>query len=38
MYVEQILPDKLQISTDYAAQATLFSDLRVILKTVLGGT
>lgn len=33
-YVETILPHKLQQQADYAAQATLASDLRVILRTL----
>lgn len=34
-YLERILPAKLRISADYARQATLLSDLRLIARTAL---
>jgi lipopolysaccharide/colanic/teichoic acid biosynthesis glycosyltransferase len=34
-YVEQILPAKLRLSADYARQATLWSDLRLMARTAL---
>lgn len=33
-YIETVLPAKLQLSADYAAQATLLTDLRVIARTL----
>jgi lipopolysaccharide/colanic/teichoic acid biosynthesis glycosyltransferase len=33
-YIERILPHKLQRQADYAAQATLRSDLCVMLRTL----
>ncbi|MFN4116307.1 MAG: sugar transferase [Inhella sp.] len=34
-YLERILPAKLRLSADYARQATLLSDLRLIARTAL---
>jgi lipopolysaccharide/colanic/teichoic acid biosynthesis glycosyltransferase len=34
-YVEQILPAKLRLSAEYARQATLWSDLRLMARTAL---
>lgn len=33
-YVEEVLPQKLQLSAQYAARATLASDLRLVLQTL----
>jgi lipopolysaccharide/colanic/teichoic acid biosynthesis glycosyltransferase len=33
-YVEQVLPAKLALAADYAAAATLASDLRILLRTL----
>jgi lipopolysaccharide/colanic/teichoic acid biosynthesis glycosyltransferase len=33
-YIDRILPRKLQAAADYAARATLWTDLRVIARTV----
>ena len=33
-YIEVILPRKLQAAADYAAHATLWTDLQVLLRTV----
>jgi lipopolysaccharide/colanic/teichoic acid biosynthesis glycosyltransferase len=35
VYVEQVMPRKLQIELDYAERRTCWSDLKVILETVL---
>ena len=35
-YVQTIMPDKIRISIDYAARATMISDFRVIMATVFG--
>lgn len=35
-YVEEILPAKIDISREYLARATPFSDLRVIVETLVG--
>lgn len=35
-YVTQILPHKLQLSLEYAQQRTAFSDLGIIVRTLLG--
>jgi len=34
-YLERILPHKLQLSADYAAQASLWTDLRLMARTAL---
>ena len=34
-YFERILPHKLQLSADYAAQASLWTDLRLMARTAL---
>ncbi len=33
-YVEQVLPEKLRLSADYIDRATLWSDLRLIVRTI----
>src|SRR5262249_27741552 len=33
-YVEEIMPDKIRMNLEYAASATLWTDLKVILKTL----
>jgi lipopolysaccharide/colanic/teichoic acid biosynthesis glycosyltransferase len=33
-YVSQILPDKLRISLEYQQRRNLFSDVRILLRTV----
>ncbi len=35
LYVERIMPDKIRINLDYAARRSLWSDLRVILETLV---
>lgn len=34
-YIEKIMPEKLQINIEYGKRATLFSDISVILKTMI---
>jgi len=33
-YIEQIMPDKIQINLEYARQATLLTDFKIILTTL----
>jgi lipopolysaccharide/colanic/teichoic acid biosynthesis glycosyltransferase len=35
-YVKEILPAKLKLSLDYQKQRSLFSDVRILLRTVIG--
>lgn len=36
IYRQRILPEKLRLSADYAGRSTFWSDLRLIIRTVLG--
>lgn len=33
-YVEAIMPEKIQINLAYAVEATVFSDFKVVMKTL----
>src|SRR5262249_5203106 len=35
VYIEQIMPDKIRLNLEYASRASLWSDIKVILQTLV---
>ena len=35
-YIEKIMPDKLQLNLKYIAEQNLWTDIKIILKTIFG--
>lgn len=36
VYIQEIMPDKIRINLEYASRATIFTDFKVIVKTIFG--
>jgi len=36
VYIQEIMPDKIRINLEYASRATIFTDFKVVVKTIFG--